>query len=138
MKITDPSLLEPYNAYMQQTNTDYNAGDYAHAALLARQAWDLIPAPKEQYEESYYVAKKLYRYHLLLGQPEVAHDWAKTLLHCDLERFPDGEREFFYGKVNYELNRLDVAKEYLSIANKKSKGRCFLGEDDKYKALLKG
>jgi len=136
MKIKDIEIAEKYNAYMQQTNVEFNNSNYTNAIQYAIKSWDLIPTKKEDYEESYYVAKKLYRYYYSLNDLVNAEKWAKILLSCDLERFEEGEREFFYGKVNYDLGNLEVAKEYLTIANKKSKGRCFIGEDKKYKKSI--
>jgi hypothetical protein len=72
----------------------------------------------------------------MLSDLNEACNWSKELLLCDKARYDDGEREFFYGKVNYDLGNLETAKEYLSVAKKKSKNRCFIGEDKKYKLLV--
>ena len=137
MEITDEKLLEEYKFHYDQTNVNFNLKNYKNAMEHALQCWNIIPNPKELYSESYYIAKKLFRYSYLLDDLNNAKNWSKTLLSCDLERLEDGEREFFYGKVNYDLDNLDVAKEYLNIANKKSKGRCFIDEDKKYKLFIK-
>ncbi|MCM3185719.1 MULTISPECIES: hypothetical protein [Priestia] len=67
-----------------------------------------------------------------------AKQWLNRLYTSDFERIDDGEREFLSRTIYYELGELNVAKEFFDIANKKSEGRSFEGQDVKYIKLLKG
>ncbi|GGA28691.1 hypothetical protein [Psychrobacillus lasiicapitis] len=63
--------------------------------------------------------------------------WVDNIFVTDPARGDKGERELWAGKVAYELGDLAKAKEYLDTANKKSRGRDFGEEDEKYLKFLK-
>ncbi|MFJ8531709.1 hypothetical protein [Bacillus sp. NPDC094106] len=58
--------------------------------------------------------------------------WVYKIFVADPGRGDTGERELWAGKMAYELGDFSTAREYLNIANKKSRGRCFSIEDGKY------
>lgn len=51
--------------------------------------------------------------------------WSEQIFLTGFARIDSGDKEFIAGKVAFELNDLETAKEFFSIANKKSEGRCF-------------
>ncbi|MGG3927062.1 hypothetical protein ABET51_13795 [Metabacillus fastidiosus] len=63
--------------------------------------------------------------------------WVDKIFAADPERGDTGERDLWAGKVAYELGDLSKAREYLDIANMKSRGRCFGVKDGKYLKFLK-
>lgn len=70
-----------------------------------------------------------------------ALDWCGELLKFNLskmDRYDDGEREFYTGATYYELGNFEMAKEFLTLANEKSKGRSLkLFDDMKYRNFLR-
>jgi tetratricopeptide (TPR) repeat protein len=136
MKIEQEDKLKEYQFHYELSEKAFNTENHNEAIAQCLIMWQLIPEPKHEYEESYYVAKDLFRLYYMLSDLKEACIWGRELQLCDLERYDDGEREFFYGKVNYDLGNLEIAKEYLTTAQKKSKNRCFIGEDKKYKLLV--
>ena len=99
-------------------------------------AWDLLPEEKERDENSYHIAKYLIIVYLKLKEYENAKTWVTKLQKCDLGRLDDGEREFYAGVVQFELENYDEAKNLLAVANMKSEGKCFEDEDPKYLNLI--
>jgi hypothetical protein len=49
-----------------------------------------------------------------------------------------GEVEFLIGKVAFARGEMERAREQFCIANVKSEGRAFEGEDVRYKKLIGG
>ena len=63
--------------------------------------------------------------------------WIDNIFVADPAKGDTGERELWAGKVAFELGDLALAKKYLETANKKSRVRCFGGDDGKYLEFLK-
>jgi len=104
---------------------------------LMLEAWSTLPEPKFTFDDSYRIAKRIINSYMDGQQLAEAKKWSDTLYSCDTERIDSGEREFFSGKVAYEMGDKDKAKEYFVVANQKSRGRCFIDEEKKYKNLIK-
>lgn len=122
--------LEPHLAekveQLRQLSLDLarqNNRDKASNTLL--DAWEILPEPKTEWNESYSIAKYLTQNYLSLRQLDEALKWSDILLNCDNERIDSGEREFYAGKVCFEAKDTDNAKKYFTIANEKSEGRVF-------------
>lgn len=105
--------------------------DYLH------KAWELIPTPKELHSDSYLICDYLVKVNLELKDLDSALNWVNKLQLCDLDRMDCGEREFIHGKVIYEKGDIEKAKLLFEIANQKSSGLCFTGENKKYEDLIK-
>ncbi|MCP5483971.1 MAG: hypothetical protein H7A22_00435 [Spirochaetales bacterium] len=121
---------------IEAANADYTNRDYAAAIRHLRIAWDALPHPKERYSESYHIAKYLAQTHLLLEQPAEAKPWSERMFVCAPGRIDSGERDFIAAKVAFAAGDLAGAKAYLRKADQKSLGRCFEGQDKKYRDLL--
>jgi tetratricopeptide (TPR) repeat protein len=65
-------------------------------------------------------------------------EWVDRIFIANPDRTNFGEREKWKGEVEFELGNFDVAKEFLTIAYKKSGGREFSEEDKKYVDFIFG
>lgn len=54
-----------------------------------------------------------------------AKEWAERIFLTGFARIDSGDKEFIAGKVAFELGDFETVKEFFSIANHKSEGRCF-------------
>lgn len=93
-----------------------------------KDAWDLIPLPKEQYVESFYIMSWLSDAYIFLKDYEKAWEHAKIFLHCYPARF-HGEQEYTYAKAAYEIGNLEEALKYFAITDEKSEGRIWKRKD---------
>lgn len=100
------------------------------------EAWNLLPFQKHTWEEGCQLSNYIIHVYFRTGDYKNALKWQDTFIQCDNANRNQGVSEFMAGKIAYELNNMEVAKSYFSIANTKSEGRCFYDEDEKYKKLL--
>jgi len=91
------------------------------------QAWGKIPQPKGLYPDKYNIVRDIIDTFTVTKNYESAKQWLNHLYVSDFERIDDGEREFLSGTIYYGLGKLNVAKEFFDIANKKSERRSFEG-----------
>jgi hypothetical protein len=119
--------------YLRITNDFFACQNYVKVRETLVEAWEFLPDSKIEFDESYHIAKYIIDMSLRLGELQVAKKWADILMKCNLNRYDSGEREFIKGRVLYELGEFPQAKEYFIVGNKKSKGRCFIDYDSKYK-----
>jgi len=110
--------------------------DSEMAINAMQKAWDVIPEPKIQYDDSFRIAKYFVQLNLFFKRKEQAKEWALKLYECDLERLDTGEREHIHGRVELELGNTEKAKDLFTIAYKKSEGREFTKNDSKYLKLI--
>lgn len=113
----------------------YRNGDYAGALRLTRELWDRIPEPRTDLLDAYNVLEYAVACALRLNDLAEAWRWACLAPSFREKRQDRGEVEFLIGRVAFERGDMDVAKENLLLAKKKSRGRIFEGEDPKYQAL---
>jgi hypothetical protein len=116
----------------------YRAGQRAQCLHEVSELWASLPEPKEQVANSYLLVEYGARLSLDVKEYERAMDWARIALRYNGIRNTKGEGEFLLGKVAFELGDMNTARENFRIANKKSLGRVFQGEDPKYKRLIGG
>ena len=102
----------------------------------------MLPEPKMTTEFSYHLVNTLTITYLKMEQFDMALHWAKvydTFDFASTGRIGSGEKDYYVAIAYYENGVFEKAQEYFSIANKKSKGRCFqLLFGDKYKKVFKG
>ena len=122
----------------ENTNTDFYNNNHKNIIGLFEEAWELLPDPKTVYDESYLIVENIVNEAIFIGDIDTANKWVEKIFVCSLERIDDGEREYLAGKVAFERGDFKKAKEYLTIADKKSGGRCFIQEELKYFSFLKG
>lgn len=122
---------------MDKSNDEFDKGDYEKSVSLLEEAWEELPSNKVIYDESYLIVWGILDISIILNDIERMKRWVNKIFIADPERGDTGERELWAGKVAYEIGELSKAKDYLDIANKKSKGRCFGTKDGKYIKFLK-
>ncbi|SHG41624.1 tetratricopeptide repeat protein [Pedobacter caeni] len=137
MDIADKKTAKNLERLMDESEGYWAEEDYAGFVQAYLKAWDMLPVPKEEYDDSYHLAEGLAEGYLLLGNHSEAMKWAEIMSHCDLERLDDGEREYVMGKVLFESGDLQNAKEKFAVAMTKSAGRAFISGPEKYTELLK-
>jgi tetratricopeptide (TPR) repeat protein len=135
MATTPENIAEKVEDLINESGADWRKGDLSAAIATMQDAWNTLPSPAEEYDESYLIAGYLIEMYTEHGDIESATKWAEILQRCDLERMDDGEREFIAGKVAYSAKNIDLAKEYFKTSFKKCEGRYFEGEDDIYLKL---
>ncbi|MGN4864293.1 hypothetical protein [Bacillus cereus] len=122
---------------MDKSNEEFDKGNLDESVFLLEQAWKELPDDKVIYDESFLIIWGILDISIVLNDVERMKKWADKIFVADPERGDTGERELWAGKVAYEVGDFSKAREYLEIANKKSKGRCFSAEDGKYLKFLK-
>ncbi|MGE1054984.1 hypothetical protein ACQGS7_26810, partial [Bacillus sp. GFa4/2] len=89
-------------------------------------------------EESYHLVKDIISTCFMVNDLKKAKEWADKIFLTGFARIDSGDKEFIAGKVAFELDDLETAKEFFSIANTKSEGRCFGNpKNTKYLKFLK-
>lgn len=101
------------------------------------QIWDGIPEPKIDTANAYLVLEYGVAFSLKCGDLDEAQRWAAFAPDFAEKRQDRGEVEFLVGKVAFERGELDAARKWFLIANAKSAGRIFEGEDKKYAQLIR-
>lgn len=118
------SLKEKFETALENAYDEYS-NDIEKGITLMEVAFDIIPDPKESYDETYTLAETLLAVQLSLKNLEEANKWLKWVMVADAERIDSGEREHWAGKLAYERGQLEDAKEFFRISNEKSEGRCW-------------
>ncbi|WP_324659972.1 hypothetical protein, partial [Bacillus cereus] len=121
---------------MDKSNEEFDKGNLDESVFLLEQAWKELPDDKVIYDESFLIIWGILDISIVLNDVERMKKWVDKIFVADPERGDTGERELWAGKVAYEVGDFSKAREYLEIANKKSKGRCFSAEDGKYLKFL--
>lgn len=109
---------------------------YVDAAVEVERIWMGFPDDKAEIANAYLVVAYAVSIYMKIGDLNSAWRWACLAPMFSEQRHQLGEAEFLKGKVAYEMGELQVAQENFRVANAKSEGRIFHGEDKKYKKLL--
>jgi len=99
--------------------------------------WNRIPEPKTEALNAYLVIEKAVAICLKNNDLDQAWKWSLLAPQFSAIRHDVGEAEFLIGKVAFLRGDTETAKINFQIANKKSKGKIFQGEDTRFKALAK-
>ncbi|BCA32339.1 hypothetical protein PDQ36_13065 [Bacillus cereus] len=139
MAILQSPIKEEFESLLEKSNEQFNNGNYNDSIVLLEEAWDIIPNPKGIYcEESYHLVKDIISTCFMVNDLKKAKEWADKIFLTGFARIDSGDKEFIAGKVAFELDDLETAKEFFSIANTKSEGRCFGNpKNTKYLKFLK-
>jgi len=139
MAILQSPIKEEFESLLEKSNEQFNNGNYNDSIVLLEEAWDIIPNPKGIYcEESYHLVKDIISTCFMVNDLKKAKEWADKIFLTGFARIDSGDKEFIAGKVAFELDDLETAKEFFSIANTKSEGRCFVNpKNTKYLKFLK-
>ncbi len=114
----------------------YKQQNYSIALDKLDDLWNSIPEPKFEIRNSFLIIMYGVKVSLILNNLEKAWAWAVLAPEYNKGRQDIGEAEFIVGMVAFERGELEIAVENFKIANKKSGGRAFHGEDPKYKAII--
>lgn len=134
----DIELKEKIQTLIDESLDVYSDDSIDECIELLEKAWSLVPDPKENWEEGYLVTHEIFETYFIACEFELAHKWAEIYLKCDEKHRNFGDAEFYLGKMAYEEEELDKARKYFEIADKKSGGRVWPGEDEpKYYKFFK-
>ena len=122
---------------LRQIGALCSAGHYEQAFAEVRDLWDGLPSNKTEVPNAYLVLEYAVAILLQLSRVDEAHVWAERGLAFREKRHDLGEAEFLIAKVAYEQGNFDEARQLLTTASKKSKGRILQGQDPKYHALIR-
>lgn len=126
MAILQSPIKEEFESLLEKSNEQINNRNYYDSIVLLEEAWDIIPDPKGIYcEESYHLVKDIISTCFMVNDLTKAKEWADKIFLTGFARIDSGNKEFIAGKVAFELDDLETAKEFFNIANNKSEGRCF-------------
>jgi hypothetical protein len=118
---------------LQKIGVLYTKGDFDTGLNQLRQLWESIPNPKTDTLNAYLVLEYGVGFALKKRDLDEAQEWASLAPGFERVRQDMGEVEFLVGKVAFERREFDRAKQSFLIANAKSEGRAFEGEDPKYR-----
>jgi hypothetical protein len=121
---------------LKEVGVLFRTGDFCTGL---KQLWDLwaeIPEPKCDTPNAYLVIEYGVAFSLKSGDLDEAQKWAALAPAFAEKRQDRGEVEFLVGKVAFERGEIEMAREKFFVANIKSKGRIFEGQDKKYKELI--
>jgi tetratricopeptide (TPR) repeat protein len=136
----DPIIQSKVDEFVDASYDYFQKENYIETFKLIDRAWDTIPPPKENYFESFNIAKYIFEYNLILLKFDEAERWLNEIKKVKIKHpssWDAGQVEFLEGKLYFEKNDLDKAKELFIIAMRDSKGRQFSDEPKKYVDLLK-
>jgi hypothetical protein len=121
---------------MKGIGARFQSGDLSTGLRDLDSLWDRIPEPKTETANSYMVIEYAVAFTLRLKDLDQAKKWASRAALFTGKRQDKGEVEFLVGKVAFECGETEAAKQSFVVANKKSRGRIFQGEDPKYRTLI--
>ena len=136
MAYVEGELGKQIEKLMNESNEDWDNKEYNKSIEKLVQAWDLLPDDKYSYDESYLIVWGILDISIMIKDIDTMNKWVDKIFYADPERVDSGEREMWAGKVAFETGEMEKAKEYFLIAQKKSGGRCFRGQDRKYYNLV--
>lgn len=114
---------------------------FEEANKITQNYYSSLEDPKDESKFGFLLIANLIKTNFKYKQYKEALKWCDELLKFNLskmDKYDDGEREFYTGATYYELGDFEKAKEFLILANKKSKGRSLkLFDDMKYSNFLK-
>ena len=113
-------------------------GDYPAALARLNRLWEGIPEPKMEVSNVYMIIEYAVELLIRAGDMDKAWQWALLAPKYNKRRQDLGEAEFLLGRVAFERGDFKVAEANFAIANEKSNGRIFRGENPKYKAIIYG
>ena len=100
---------------------------------LKNEAWELYPEPKENWAESYSLAKDFFKAYLKENDFNKAKEWLNIMIaHNNNLHLMDDDLWFNVGKYYFETKEYDEALNHFKEVVKEAGLRCFEGEDRKY------
>ena len=132
-KEVDDELAIQISDYEDKSYEDLCLKNYENAIKYLKKAWDLIPDDKFSYDESYYLSVSFVECAILTNNIEMMSEWISNMNKNGLSKLDDGEREKYFGILEYEKGNLEKAFELFALSSKKSCGLAFNDIEEKYK-----
>ncbi|MGL5889175.1 MAG: hypothetical protein ACRC3B_04785 [Bacteroidia bacterium] len=136
MKELDAELKSTIDQSITSAMSVFSLDSPEQSIAMLLDAWALLPDEKQQWSESFLLSKYIVNVYFRTGNLQKAKEWSVIFLNCDHAQRNYGESEMMAGKIAHQEGYLESAKQYFSIANQKSEGRCFSGDDKQYKKML--
>lgn len=135
MKELNGELNSTLEELVDESSNQYESGNIAKAKDLLVEAFNKIPEPKVEYNESYNYCS--YVLNFIIDEGLDAHEaeqWLNELVKiAETQQVWKGDIDFHKGKVYFELNKFEEAHKAFEVSVKEGKGfRYFEGEDPKY------
>jgi hypothetical protein len=105
-------LQQQLNEACKAGGDRYKLKDYEGALSHFFRTWEILPEPKEVYDESYHIVKYIFIIAMAAKNCLTASEWIPKIYNCDKERIDSGEREYLHGQLAYSLNEMNKAKRY--------------------------
>jgi hypothetical protein len=121
---------------LREMGASIQANEFRAVLRKIRDVWMRIPEPKTETSNAYMVLEYGVACSLKLGDLDEAQKWALLAPAFAEKRQDRGEVEFLVGKVAFERGEFAIAKENFIVADSKSEGRIFEGQDKKYRLLI--
>ena len=111
--------------------------NYSAFEKLQSEKWDLIPEPKEKWEESYRIAKLMIIFYIKYNVDfNKAEQWHAKLKWLDkIQNQHPGEEDFMHGKIKFHQGKKDEAYLLFHKAVVKSENHCFGDSDEEYRTF---
>lgn len=135
MKEFSAKIESKLELYLTKSSDFYEKGDVIQAGKFLIKAYEIIPEPKEEYNESYNYCSYVLGYILNENYNlEMAENWLKELEKINTnQKCWSGSYEFYAGKTYFELRKYSLAKKFFDICVEIGKGtRYFEDENPKY------
>jgi len=133
----DPAIDQRVMEELSRALAQLEAGDKSGAVATALNGWSQIPAPVFGWDVSLMHVDTLVYILRNAGefQPaiRILNEQLSSAFYRDYQYHP----YFLLGTVYFAMGELQTARENFKIANRISRGRCFIDEDPAYKALAK-
>lgn len=136
----EPLIEDETHKLVNEAYEYFQKKNYDASFNLMYKAWDMIPMPKENYFESFNIAQYIFDDCVTLLRFDDAERWLKEIKKVQAkhpESWDAGQVEFLEGKLYFEKNELDKARDLFIVAMRESEGRAFVNQPKKYADLLK-
>jgi len=133
-KELNSDVQEKINLFTGNARDCFQKKDFDGFVNWQLEKWNAIPEPKEEWEESFRVAKVLItfysKHHVNF---EEANKWLAKLAFLDeKQQQHPGELSLMTGKIRFEEKKYDEALQAFKTAYIESEGHCFGSGDDVY------
>lgn len=133
MVCIDGELGKKLEEILVKTRVMILGDEVKEAIRILEEAWELLPNGKYEYDDSFRIIASILAGAIKINDKECILRWKDKIMLANLKRADCGEREMWVGRANYVLGDFEGAREYMEVANNKSRGRCFRPEDSEYK-----
>ena len=116
-------------ALLFRANAEFNAYETVKSIDTLKEGINLLPAAPEECHLRFSLVSQICTRAYVDGLLDVVDEWLPVYLKCD-EMIDGGygNSEFLVAKLAFDRENFDKAKEYFTIADKKSTGRVWKGE----------